>query len=300
MNIELKHVRQFIVLAETLNFHRAAETLAIAQPALSRNIQALEQRIGVPLLMRNNRLVTLTPAGTAFLAASTGLASQLEHAIFRARQAHHGQTGEINIGYTGFAIAGVLPRLLKTYRQRYPGVALNLQYAATEQQMEWLETGKLDIAFLTAPVDSEELTHLPVQRETLGVCLPISHPMAGEQAIELPSLRDQHWVFGTPVLWRHYRMLTDRLFAQAGFIPHIVQEAPTTDCIMGLVAAGLGITIHVANANARHPDEVAFIPLAGPTPPLVTEAVWRSSDENIILQHFVQQMHTVLNYVSLL
>ncbi|MDO4683885.1 MAG: LysR substrate-binding domain-containing protein [Lautropia sp.] len=287
MKVELKHVRQFLAVAETLNFHRAAQALNMAQPALSRGIQALEHQLGVPLLTRNNREVSLTAAGKAFLGPCTEVAQQLERAAFRARQAHDGLRGVLTIGYTDFAIAGMLPGLLRAFRERFPKVALSLQYAATDQQMDMLEAGRLDIAFLTQPVSGKGLEHLPLQSEPLGVCLPISHPLAHLPRLPLSSLADQSWVFGEPTLWRQFRRHVDRMFLKAGFIPKIVQEAYNTDCIIGMVAAGLGITLHVANANARHRDEVVFIPLAEPEPPLITEAVWRAATTPSPLAHFV-------------
>lgn len=288
MKIELKHVRQFMAVAETRNFHRAAELLNIAQPALSRGIQALEHQLGVPLLTRNNREVNLTAAGQAFLAPCAELARQLEQASFRAQQAHQGLRGVLHIGYTDFAIAGKLPALLSAFRARFPDIALSLQYAATEQQMEMLEAGRLDIAFLTQPVASPGLQHHPIQTEHLGVCLPVFHPLAKRPSLTLAELAHESWVFGEPALWRQFRRHVDRMFLSAGFIPRIVQEAYNTDCIIGMVAAGLGLTLHVPNANARHRDAVAFIPLADANPPLVTEAVWRPMDESSPLTNFVR------------
>lgn len=302
MKVELKHVRQFLAVAETRNFHRAAETLKMAQPALSRGIQALEHQVGVPLLARNNREVSLTAAGQAFLGPCSELAQQLDRAVFRARQAHDGLRGVLNIGYTDFAIAGMLPGLLRAFRQRFPMVALSLQYAATDQQMEMLEAGRLDIAFLTRPVSGTGLQHLAVQAEPLGVCLPVSHALASRSSLSLSALSDQHWVFGEPALWRQFRRHVDQMFLKAGFIPRIVQEAYNTDCIIGMVAAGLGITLHVPNANARHRNEVAFIPLTDPNPPLITEAVWRATTPPSVLTHFVElleQRQSALNPHSL-
>lgn len=177
--------------------------------------------------------------------------------------------------------------MLRAFRQRFPDVALHLKYAATDQQMELLEAGKLDIAFLSQPVCGHGLTHLPVQTEALGVCMPTFHPLASRASVALPALHDQNWVFGEPALWRQYRRLTDRLFIEAGYAPRIVQEAYNTDCIMGMVAAGLGITLHVRNANARHPDEVVFVPLSDPSPTLVTEAVWQPHRAGTVLARFV-------------
>ena len=287
MKVELRHVRQFLAVADTLNFSRAAEMLAIAQPALSRGIQALEHQVGVPLLTRNNREVALTPAGRAFVGPCAELARQLEYAMFRARQAHEGLVGVLRVGYTDFAIAGVLPGLLKAFRQWFPEIALELMYGPTDQQMELLEAGRLDVAFLTQPVSGNYLLRLPVQQEPLGVCVPVTHPVAGQSQAHLRALADENWVFGEPARWRQFRRHVDQLFVGAGFMPRVVQEAYNTDSIIGLVAAGMGLTVHVPNANARHREEVVFVPLVGHAPPLVTEAVWRPSTESTTLTRFV-------------
>lgn len=287
MKVELRHVRQFLAVAETLNFHRAAENLSMAQPALSRGIQALEHQVGAPLLTRSNREVALTPAGRAFRSACNDLVHDLERAIFLARQAHAGLHGVLTIGYTDFAISGMLPGFLRGFRRLYPNIALDLYYGATEHQIEGLETGRIDIAFLTRPISGSYLRHLPVQSEVLGVCMSVRHPMAGQPALHLRALVDEDWIFGIPSRWRQFRRHVDQLFLGAGFVPKIVQEAYNTDSIIGLVAADIGITIHVANANARHREDVVFIPLLGQKAELVTEAVWHSHVDQPVLERFV-------------
>lgn len=287
MKVELRHVRQFLAVAETLNFHRAAENLAMAQPALSRGIQALEHQVGAPLLTRNNREVALTPAGKAFRSGCNDLVQDLERAVFLARQAHAGLHGVLTIGYTDFAISGMLPGFLRGFRRLYPDIALDLFYGATEHQIEGLDTGRIDVAFLTRPISGPYLRHLPVQAEPLGVCMSVRHPMAGLPALHLRALADEDWVFGIPSRWRQFRRHVDQLYLDAGFMPKIVQEAYNTDSIIGLVAADIGITIHVANANARHREDVVFIPLLGQVPALVTEAVWRPHGEMPALDRFV-------------
>lgn len=295
MKVELRHVRQFLAVAETLNFHRAAENLAMAQPALSRGIQALEHQVGAPLLTRSNREVALTPAGRAFRSACNDLVHDLERAIFLARQAHAGLHGVLTIGYTDFAISGMLPGFLRGFRRLYPNIALDLYYGATEHQIEGLETGRIDIAFLTRPISAPYLRHLPVQSEVLGVCMSVRHPMAGQPALHLRALVDEDWIFGIPSRWRQFRRHVDQLFLGAGFVPKIVQEAYNTDSIIGLVAADIGITIHVANANARHREDVVFIPLLGEKAELVTEAVWHSHVDQPVLERFVSCLQAYID-----
>lgn len=298
MKVELRHVRQFLAVAETLNFHRAAEHLAIAQPALSRSIQVLEHQVGAPLLTRTNREVALTPAGKAFRAGCSGLVQDLERAVFLARQAHAGLHGVLTIGYTDFAISGMLPGFLREFRRLYPSIALDLYYGATEHQIEGLDTDRIDVAFLTRPISSLYLRHFPVQTEPLGVCMSVRHPLATQPSLDLRALASEDWIFGIPSRWRQFRRHVDQLCLDAGFIPNIVQEAYNTDSIIGLVAADIGITIHVENANARHREDVVFIPLKGIQPSLVTEAAWDPQREMPALERFISHLKTYVEEIG--
>ncbi|PKO50044.1 MAG: LysR family transcriptional regulator, partial [Betaproteobacteria bacterium HGW-Betaproteobacteria-21] len=205
MTMELRQIRQFIAVAEALNFRRAAEQIGIAQPALSRGIQLLEHRLGVKLLLRSNRRVELTEAGRIFLTGCHGLMDDLEETVRRTRKAQDGGLGSLTIGYTDFAMSGALPFLLDRFRQKLPEVGLDLIYGATYQQLEYLVSGKIDVGFLTGPVVGDQFASLPVQRDRFVAVLPERHPLAKGVAVEIRSLANEPFIFGVMARWRHFR-----------------------------------------------------------------------------------------------
>ena len=245
MKIELRQIRQFLAVAETLNFRRAAEHLALAQPALSRGIQLLEHQLGVSLFRRNNRRVELTPAGAVFVKGCHTLMEDLEETVRQARKAQRGELGTLAIGYTDFAISGVLPHLLDGFRRASPEVDVELTYGSTHQQLDELATRKIDIAFLTSPVAGTDLETLAVQRDRFVAVLPAAHPLAGEAVVDIRALAGEAFIVGVMARWRHFRRHLDALCLKAGFAPQIVQEVYNTEGMFGLISANIGVTIHL-------------------------------------------------------
>lgn len=274
MRVELRQIRQFMAVAETLNFRQAADNLAIAQPALSRGIQLLEHQLGVSLFYRNNRRVELTAAGAVFLEGCQLLLADLEETVRQTQKAARGELGHLAIGYTDFAITGVLPALLDAFRRHYPDIAIELIYGSTEQQLEALACRKIDIAFLTSTLHSEAIDHLPVQVDRFMAVLPERHPLAGKAAVDIHELADEPFVVGVMARWRHFRRHLDALCLQAGFQPRIVQEAYNSEGIFGLISANIGITIHLECASNYMRTGVVMLPLTGTSARVVTEAAW--------------------------
>ncbi|MBL8442658.1 MAG: LysR family transcriptional regulator [Zoogloeaceae bacterium] len=293
MKIELRQIRQFLAVAETLNFRRAAENLALAQPALSRGIQLLEHQLGVSLLKRNNRRVELTPAGEVFRNGCYSLMKDLEETARKARKAQSGELGRLAIGYTDFAISGVLPGVLDRFRRAFPDIDIELTYGSTRQQLDDLAIRRIDIAFVTKPVDAFGITTLPVQRDRFVAVLPSAHPLAQLAQVEIRDLADEPFIVGVMARWSHYRRHLDALCLKAGFSPRIVQEAYNTEGIFGLISANMGVTIHLECAANYVRSGVAIRPLGGTDDTIVTAAAWRPAEPGSVLSRFVDFLQTV-------
>ncbi len=290
MRAEWRQIRQFMAVAETLNFRQAAERLAIAQPALSRGIQQLEHQLGVRLFERNNRRVALTEAGVVFRQGCGRLLARLEETVAQARKAGRGEAGCLSIGYTDFAITGVLPELLERFRRRHPDIQIELHYGSTEEQQQGLGEGKLDVAFLTSPFNDPSCEHLPVQQDRFVAVLPAEHPLTGQERVTVADLAGENFVVGVMSRWRHFRRHLDSLCLKAGFEPRIVQEAYNSEGIFGLISAHIGITILLECAANQLRKGLVLKPLAGTEERVVTEAVWRKADPNPMLAHFVASL----------
>ncbi len=167
MRFGLRHIRYFIAVAEELHFRRAAERLGVAQPALSRAIQHLEQELEVLLFDRSNRNVQITSAGRRFLDGCRGIMNAVGSTVEDVRQVHRGQMGNLRIGYTDMAISGVLPSLLKSFQAQQPGIVLQPHHHVTATQVKKLDEGELDIGCVTGPISRPGYEQLQIQSESL-------------------------------------------------------------------------------------------------------------------------------------
>ena len=177
--MELRHLRSFLAVADTLNFGRAAERLHLSQPALSLQIRSLEEAIGVRLLERNRRKTTLTPAGVLFREDATDVLTRVDRAMHHARLAASGQVGSLRIGFISTAAREIVPSIVREFREAHPDVDLWLRNILTMDQVRLLEAGTLDLGFLRLPVEGHpELDIVTVHEEPFVLILPLSHRLA--------------------------------------------------------------------------------------------------------------------------
>lgn len=296
MNIELRHITAFVTVAHELHFRRAAELLKLGQPALSRNIKWLEQEVGTELLARTTRNVKLTEAGRAFLAECEIALDHIARAPIVARHASAGSVGHLAVAYNDFAISGSLPFFLEKFRRHYPGIHVNLFHLPTAQQKKAIIEGRIDIGFLIGPFLGREIESKLVSREGFFAVLPRDHPLAGRPAITLEQLADEPFVLGSEDSWEAFRpMLTD-MCAVAGFVPNIVQEASTSDGILGLVAAKLGVTIYPECVRTFQRENVVIVPLKGVEQRVDTLMVWSSKSAiSPAVENFTQTVKAAIN-----
>lgn len=273
---ELRHLVSFREVARQLHFRKAAESLAIAQPALSRTIAQLETSLGVDLLNRTQRRVELTAAGKAFLERIEPLLRALAAVPGDIQALAGGQSGHVRVAFTGLAMATVLPGILREFNRRYPGVRVELNESPTSAQLEALKTGELACGFFHP--DEQTPPGLRTQvllREKNGVLLPADHSLARAKTLKLRDLA------GTPfVLFprAHNPGFYDRVlaaFQRAGVTPRIVDEVWPRANAIGLVRAGLGATFMCPSEARQLPGEVAFRTVAGPAPESRLVLGWR-------------------------
>jgi len=243
--IELRHLRYFIAVAEHLNFSRAAESLGTAQPSLSQQIRQLEDDLGVELFARGKRQIALTPAGDEFLRESRALLAQLDTAVTYAREAERGLRGELRIAYTPAAMLSRLPAAIRAYRIGRPDVRIKLAAMAPPALLDALRRREIDAGVLLQKRDSNRLDGVDTRcigTLPFGVALPESHRLAGRRSIKLEEL-------GTETLIVYGRQLSDiydevaDMCRSRSYTPARVEEADRIEAILGLVAAGEGISI---------------------------------------------------------
>ncbi|KSJ20918.1 LysR family transcriptional regulator [Pseudomonas aeruginosa] len=278
--MELRHLRYFIAVAEELHFGRAAERLGISQPPLSQQIQALEEEIGARLFERTNRRVELTDAGRLFLDESRQVLAQVDKAVLLARRAHLGELGELKIGFTSSApFTSTIPSSIHAFRKAYPDVHLDLQEMSSRQVLKALLDESLQVGVIRPLALPDAVHWVELFREPLVAVLRADHPLAAgsEDGLAIAALAEEPFVFFP----RSYGTgLYDQVIAltrQAGFSPRIAQEASEAMTIIGLVSAGLGVSILPASFRRTRVDGVVYRTLSDPE---ATTAVWLVRRQN--------------------
>ncbi|UNK75051.1 LysR family transcriptional regulator [Raoultella planticola] len=262
MNIELRHLRYFIAVAEELHFGRAAARLNISQPPLSQQIQILEQQIGARLFARTNRSVSLTAAGRQFLADSRHILSLVDDAAARASRLHHGETGELHIGFTSSApFIKAVSDTLSTFRRRYPDVHIQTRETNTREQIVPLNEGALDLGLMRNTQLPETLVWERVLREPLLAMVPSDHPLARQEAVSLIELAREPFVFFDPHVGTGLYDDILGLMRRYGQTPMIAQEVGEAMTIIGLVASGLGVSILPASFKRVQLNEMRWLPI---------------------------------------
>lgn len=288
MNLELRHLRYFVTVAEELHFGRAAQRLHISQPPLSMQIRALEELIGAQLLNRTQRRVELTEAGRVFLREARQILERTSEAVLAAQRASRGEAGELALGFVSVADYHVLPPLLREFRARAPGVRLTLTEATTDRLTEDLAAGRVDLGFVLPPVEDPALAYRTVHREPLLAALPANHPLAGARGpIPLAALADAPFVL---IPRRLGPGLYDDIVSfcrHNGFSPRVVQEAVQMQTIVSLVSAGLGVTLIPASLEHLGRTGVVYKPLREASPETEVGIAWRRDDPLATLQVFL-------------
>jgi DNA-binding transcriptional LysR family regulator len=294
--IELRHLTQFVAVAELRNFRRAAEHLNMSQPPLSQAIRRLEAALGVRLFDRTSRSVELTVAGEAFLVEARRILAQIDSAITETRRTADGRKGRLSVGFTvPWAYEVVLPAL-RAFRARCPDVVLSLKEITSSEQMRALACENLDVGFVRLPkrYDARDVQTVVLREDRLIVALPVSHRLAARPALTLEELRSEAFILPPVRPDRDterfsFRMQVGRLCMEAGFAPHVAQEAAQMQTVVRLVEAGLGISL-VPEWTSRHFSfQVAYRNLACDSDDcrLTLCAAWNRRNPSPVLHRFL-------------
>nr|WP_166641747.1 LysR family transcriptional regulator [Amycolatopsis sp. SID8362] len=259
----MRHLRYFATVADTCHFGRAAERLHIAQPALSHAIRQLEDELGVALLARTTRQVSVTPAGEFFLAEARHVLAAVDAGVRGVRRIGEGQLGLVRIGFTGTAAFSHLPHLARALAQRVPQVELEVRAdLLTAEQCDLLRSGTLGIGVLRPPVTGDDIEFRVIEVEPLVLAVPADHRLAVEPVVAMADLRAEPLVTYTGRNSVVHEAVA-RSCRDAGFTPRRQHEAPGTAALLALVAGGLGIGVVPASARSLPLAGVVFRDVAG-------------------------------------
>lgn len=287
-DVELRHLRYFVAVAEELLFGRAAERLHLSQPPLSQQIRKLEDILGYALFVRTSRSVKLTTAGQAYLERARRTLRNVQRDIEETRRIGQGEVGSLHIGFVGSAMLTTLPGIFRAYREAYPLVHLHLHESFTSRVAEGLENGTLDAGILRDG-DAMDMLHVTTLfSEPYVAVLPVAHACARQKSISPGILRDEPFVYYPRSAGGRAYEKPLILFEQHGFRPQIVQEASHWLTILRLVGAGLGVSVAPACVQRIASPEVVCIPMRGARVVSDIELARVVGDARPIVEHFAQ------------
>lgn len=287
----LNRLTCFIAVAEELHFGRAADRLHMTQPPLSRQIQQLENEVGVQLIDRTSRSVTLTAAGVAFLPDARRILDLAEGAVLTVRRVPAGDLGTVVVGFTGASAHAVLPQLLDKAREVLPDVELVLREMVSSAQMEALAVGDLDLGLARPPMKRPGIASRPVLHEPLVAALPTAHPLAERSKLTVEDFDDQPIIMYSPVDARYFHELLISTFTVLGVTPRYVQYVTQVHTMLVLVRSGTGTALVPESAATLQPDGVVFRPVdTTPKRPVELDAAWRIDNANPALHRFMSDV----------
>jgi len=283
--MELRQIKYFLGVAETLNFSKAAINLNIVQPALSRQIQQLEQDLGVVLFERNNRNVRLTPAGVYLRDEMIKLDKRFKDTLDHARSIQNGHVGTIRIGYPGSALYSILPEVLCLLQQKLPLLDGILTEMAESKVLETLVNGHIDVCFSREEIyDHPNVCQRKLFSESLALVVPERHAITKENFNSIAQCREESFVLPYLADWQRYRQLIYSIFSQEGLVPRIAYESNYGATIMRLVEKNLGISILPLSYRMGSSLKVRFIPIQTQT---TLYLVWRTDNQSPIVRNFI-------------
>jgi DNA-binding transcriptional LysR family regulator len=290
MDMELRHIRYFLAVAEELNFTRAAQKIGIGQPPLSQQIRSLEEELGAPLFRRIPRGAELTNSGNAFLPEAQAILAQAERAKKVARRGARGELGSLRLGFTSSAaFTGIVQNAIRLFRQNYPNVNLSLEEQDTATLLQRLSEQTVDAAFIRPGRKNPD--GVQVYRlidEATMIALRSDHPLAKVSALPLSALAKEPFVFfprhAGPALFDE----TISACRRAGFEPIMGQEVPQITSVGNMIAAGLGVSIvPVSIANQVCVAGVKYLQILGHAPIAPISLAIRLDEQAVTVKNLV-------------
>ena len=278
-----RQLQSFIALAEELHFGRAAKRVNLSQPALSLQVQGIEEELQVKLFARDRRKTELTQAGEVL--------RRTEQAITTVRRAALGQVGTLRIGFISTAAAIITPKLVKQFRDKYSHVDIELRNVLTRDQVTQLQERKIDVGFLRVPLSlPADIRTRVIHREPFVLLLPADHPLAQLEDLQLADCHSVGFVMYTRKMAPGFHDVIMNILHRNGLTPHVVQEASEMYTLVSLVAAGMGIAIAPASIALHLVDNVVVRQLPPGEATSEIAIAWRKENVAATTQLFLNMV----------
>ncbi|OCX52068.1 hypothetical protein BEL04_11220 [Mucilaginibacter sp. PPCGB 2223] len=285
--MDFQQLKNYLVLCETLNFRKAAAQINIVQPALSRQIQLLENEIGALLFDRGKRSVTLTEAGIFFRHEAERIVHDLDKTIIKTAQVHNGEAGELRVTHASSAMNTVVPGFLVKMKDKWPNLKTIVQETSNQQQLETLLARKTDIGIAPNIILPSAVNSKILYRENFVLILPVSHPLKENEPASIIDLKNETFILPQLATGAGYVEAILQICQDAGFKPKVAHESAHSTGVLRLVEAGLGISIEPVSSVRGANMNVKLMELKNLPQKVTMTLFWlRSRDEE--LARFIQ------------
>ena len=286
--IELRHLKYFLAVADDLHFRKAAEKLYISQPGLSRQIRQMEDDLNVKLFERNNRNVVLTPAGLYLKKEASTLLKNLENALAHTKLLDEGAEGKIKLGYVGSTMQNVIPDLLVAFRKHHPEVRFSLKEMYNMRQIEALLSQEIDVGFVRLNEVPDELNIKPVFKDTFSLVLPENHSLSSDNFTSLSQLKHEPFILFEKDYSPAYYKSVMSIFDYGKFTPLVSHTTVHANTIFKLVENGFGIAIVPTSLKLGYDMPIKFIELSKIPQRTILSAVWNKKNRNPMLSKILK------------
>jgi DNA-binding transcriptional LysR family regulator len=288
--IEFRHYKYFLALAQDLHFRKAAERLYISQPGLSRQIKQMEENLGINLFERNNRKVKLTNAGIYLQKELTQNFKRLDDIISHAKLLNDGIDGNLKFGYVGSAMQNVIPELLLKFRQQHPNILFSLNEMDNNKQIQALLNQEIDIGFVRFERVPKGLEIQPVLEDTFSIVLPKNHKINDSNFKDLSQLKDEPFILFDSSYSKSYYEKVIQIFDHSGFSPIISHNTVNASSIYKLVENNFGVSIVPTTLKFGYDMDVKFIELKNIPQRTTLNMVWNNTNSNPILEKIIKMI----------
>lgn len=286
--MKLQFLRYFVVLSEELHFGRAAGKLAITQSPLSAAIKSLEEELGVRLLLRNSKMVQLTPAGAAYLVEARQILERVASANSLVKAVDKGKIGRLNIGLGASLIYREVLPIIDQFKREIPGIDIVLHELPVAEQIDRLVRGQLHAGFTNGSTVPPPLKSMGLKDDVFALHLPEKHPMADRAVVDLRELADEQFIMFPREIGpaNHDNMIA--IFSRAGVHPRIVHEARNWLTVMAMVSQGCGLAVLPSSLAKARMGGVRVVPFAGPPTIAPAMLAWNPTSVAPALSTFVE------------
>lgn len=295
--MELRHLRYFIAVGELENFRQAAQRLNVVQPALSRQVQLLEEELGCTLFDRLPRGACLTEAGRSFLEDARAILDSVAQASDRARRIARGQAGSLRLAMSeSGSVQPAVSRIIEAFRSARPFVELTVMGMDSIYQFEALRAGRIDCGFLySATPNDERLQSLAIHEQSVVLVMPVHHALASRAMIRLSDLHAEQMILMARSFNQKFFDEVMAAFAAGGLVPQVVQQVSPGAIVLNLVAAGMGLGMVLEDMPWKIPDGLVLRRIEGFRVPFRLDLVWPRDNRSTVLNEFVECARRIIN-----